>query len=125
MPEWFETGISQSMQWTLLAPYIVSCPAENPHVKWQNFPALNISNNPSIIQDGYEAAITHNRTALTSPGFVVNFEFEAPGKTVGPDGKYNTTLGSNVTDPSPKVSSFCFSLIHDTDVDSLLLSLAS
>ena len=43
MPVWFETGISQSMAWTLLAPYIVSCPASNPRIAWQNFPALNIT----------------------------------------------------------------------------------
>jgi hypothetical protein len=30
------------MAWTLLSPYIVSCPAENPHIIFQNFPALNI-----------------------------------------------------------------------------------
>ena len=43
MPVWFETGISQSMAWTLLAPYIVTCPASNPRIAWQNFPALNIT----------------------------------------------------------------------------------
>ena len=43
MPVWFETGITQSMAWTLLAPYLVSCPHENPRIEWQNFPALNIT----------------------------------------------------------------------------------
>ena len=43
MPVWFEAGITQSMAWTLLAPYIVTCPASNPKIKWQNFPALNIT----------------------------------------------------------------------------------
>lgn len=43
MPVWFETGITQSMAWTLLAPHIVSCPAENPRIAWQNFPALNVT----------------------------------------------------------------------------------
>jgi hypothetical protein len=43
MPVWFEAGISQSMAWTLLAPYMVSCPAENPRIAWQNFPALNVT----------------------------------------------------------------------------------
>jgi hypothetical protein len=41
MPVYFETGISQSMAWTLLSPYIVECPAENPHIEWQNFPWLS------------------------------------------------------------------------------------
>lgn len=31
------------MAWTLLSPYIVSCPAENPRIAFQNFPALNIT----------------------------------------------------------------------------------
>jgi hypothetical protein len=43
-PVYFETGISQSMAWTLLSPYIVSCPPENPHIEWQNFPWLNVVN---------------------------------------------------------------------------------
>lgn len=43
MPVWFEAGITQSMAWTLLAPYIVTCPASNPKIEWQNFPALNIT----------------------------------------------------------------------------------
>lgn len=43
MPEWHETGITQSMAWTLLAPYIESCPAENPRIEWQNFPGLIIN----------------------------------------------------------------------------------
>ncbi|KAF5327142.1 hypothetical protein D9619_004091 [Psilocybe cf. subviscida] len=53
MPEWHTTGITQSMAWTLLAPHLVTCPAENPRIEWQNFPALNITNNPNgtIIQD--------------------------------------------------------------------------
>lgn len=40
---WFLPGITQSMAWTLLSPYITSCPAENPHIVFQNFPALNIT----------------------------------------------------------------------------------
>jgi len=43
MPIWFLPGITQSMAWTLLAPHIVSCPAENPRIAWNNFPALNIT----------------------------------------------------------------------------------
>ena len=29
MPEWFETGVPQSWAWTLLSPWIKSCPQEN------------------------------------------------------------------------------------------------
>ena len=42
MPVFFEPGISQSMAWTLLAPHIASCPADNTRIAWQNFPALTI-----------------------------------------------------------------------------------
>ena len=42
MAVWFETGITQSMAWTLLAPYLDECPEENHRIKWRNFPALTI-----------------------------------------------------------------------------------
>lgn len=41
--EWFIPGITQSMAWTLLAPYITSCPENNTHLAWQSFPSLNIT----------------------------------------------------------------------------------
>jgi hypothetical protein len=47
MPEWFEVGIPQSWAWTLLAPYISSCPANQTRLVWQNFPSLNILNQPN------------------------------------------------------------------------------
>lgn len=47
MPVWFETGIPQSWAWTLLAPYISSCPAGTPQLIWQNYPALHILNQPN------------------------------------------------------------------------------
>lgn len=47
MPVWFETGIPQSWAWTLLAPYISSCPANQTRLVWQNFPSLNILNQPN------------------------------------------------------------------------------
>ncbi|TFK33528.1 Rds1 protein [Crucibulum laeve] len=104
MPFWHTTGITQSMQWTLLAPYIVSCPAENPHLIWQNFPALNITNNPSAVPlvnstefgNSTLADITNNRTIpLSAPGRQLNLTWELPGKTVGPNNSYttNTTAG--------------------------------
>jgi len=84
MAVWFETGISQSMAWTLLAPYLESCPKENPTIKWRNFPALTITNNPNGIDPNYKAAIANVRPKLSEPGRVVNFEWEDPGKKVGP-----------------------------------------
>ncbi|KAI1841429.1 hypothetical protein JX265_001503 [Neoarthrinium moseri] len=47
MPVWFEVGIPQSWAWTLLAPYISSCPANQTRLIWQNFPSLNILNQPN------------------------------------------------------------------------------
>ncbi|PPQ92575.1 hypothetical protein CVT25_007267 [Psilocybe cyanescens] len=104
MPVWFETGITQSMAWTLLAPYIVSCPAENPRIEWTNFPALNITNNPnatgyyndSIIGNDTTPAITHNRSEpLSYAGREVFFTWDAPGQNVSYNNSYvtNTTAG--------------------------------
>ena len=45
--QWFETGIPQSWAWTLLAPYISSCPENQTRLAWQNFPALTVLNQPS------------------------------------------------------------------------------
>lgn len=47
MPVWFEVGIPQSWAWTLLAPYISSCPANQTRLVWQNFPSLRILNQPN------------------------------------------------------------------------------
>ena len=56
MPVWFEAGIPQSWAWTLLAPYISSCPANQTRLAWQNFPALTVLNQPNA------ARINANRT---------------------------------------------------------------
>ncbi|KAL4876983.1 hypothetical protein BJY04DRAFT_199086 [Aspergillus karnatakaensis] len=63
MPVWFENGWPQSWQWTMLAPYISSCPADCTRLAWQNFPTLRILNNPNpnrvdageTAEDGSEA----------------------------------------------------------------------
>ncbi|KAI1642571.1 ferritin-like domain-containing protein [Daldinia loculata] len=47
MPVWFEIGIPQSWAWTLLAPYISSCPANQTRLIWQNFPSLRVINQPN------------------------------------------------------------------------------
>ncbi|KAI0018016.1 ferritin-like domain-containing protein [Xylariomycetidae sp. FL0641] len=47
MPIWFEIGVPQSWAWTLLAPYISSCPENQTRLIWQNFPSLNILNQPN------------------------------------------------------------------------------
>lgn len=47
MPVWFEVGVPQSWAWTLLAPYISSCPENQTRLAWENFPALTILNQPN------------------------------------------------------------------------------
>lgn len=61
MPVWFEVGVPQSWAWTLLAPYISSCPSNQTRLVWQNFPALRILNQPSLSSaGGNSSAITNN-----------------------------------------------------------------
>ncbi|KAI0376759.1 ferritin-like domain-containing protein [Hypomontagnella monticulosa] len=47
MPVWFEVGIPQSWAWSLLAPYISSCPGNQTRLVWQNFPSLRVLNQPN------------------------------------------------------------------------------
>ena len=47
MPVWFEVGIPQNWGWTLLAPYISSCPENQTRLIWQNLPSLNVLNQPN------------------------------------------------------------------------------
>jgi len=50
MPVWFEVGTPQSWAWTLLAPYISSCPENQTRLIWQNFPAVYILNQPNPVR---------------------------------------------------------------------------
>lgn len=50
MPVWFEVGVPQSWAWTLLAPYISECPANQTRLAWQNFPALAVLNQPNPVR---------------------------------------------------------------------------
>lgn len=106
MPVWFEAGITQSMSWTLLAPYIVSCPDMNlgsRKLAWQNFPTLNVST-PSVIAplnttEVYNAAITpatNRTTPISGPGRNVTFIYEAPGVALGPNNSYITAVGTSM-----------------------------
>ncbi|KAG9722052.1 hypothetical protein KCU59_g16843, partial [Aureobasidium melanogenum] len=67
MDVWFETGIPQSWSWSLLAPYISSCPENTTRLAWQNFPALHIVNQPNInrwsANDTGAYEVTGNRTS--------------------------------------------------------------
>ncbi|KAI9757779.1 MAG: hypothetical protein M4579_003315 [Chaenotheca gracillima] len=117
MPVWFETGIPQSWGWTLLAPYIESCPANQTRLAWENFPALTVVNQPNVARknanltadnetiaslspsdtcgDDCGPAITHNRSIpLSYPGREVRFSWENPGQAVGPNKSYETTTSA-------------------------------
>lgn len=103
MPVWFETGVTQSMAWTLLSRYIVSCPRENGKLAWANFPALDITNNPSGIAEPFGPSITTDRTPLSYSGREVKFAWEKSGKKVGPDHLYTT---DTVTKNPPKFAAW-------------------
>ncbi|KAL0567682.1 hypothetical protein V5O48_014317 [Marasmius crinis-equi] len=92
--EWHIPGITQSMTWTLLANYITTCPEENPRIEWQNFPGLNITNNPAPDRMNLTPGISNNVTALSGPGTELHFTWENPGKVTGYDGKYNTSTSA-------------------------------
>ncbi|KAJ5246559.1 Protein rds1 [Penicillium chermesinum] len=62
MPEWFEVGIPQSWAWTLLAPYISWCPANQTRLAWQNFPALTITDQPTVAKAGQRGNVYENNT---------------------------------------------------------------
>ncbi|EEQ91212.1 rds1 [Blastomyces dermatitidis ER-3] len=58
MPVWFEVGIPQSWAWSLLAPYIASCPTTNQsRLVWQNFPALRVLSQPNPFRTNGSAAV--------------------------------------------------------------------
>ncbi|KAI5305521.1 hypothetical protein KEM56_004193 [Ascosphaera pollenicola] len=122
MPVWFEVGVPQSWAWTLVSPYISSCPQNQTRLAWQNFPSLTILNNPNPMSktgasdsnitipgmsmanesaaiepcgDSCKAAISNSRdTPLSQPGRQVNLVWEAPGKPTGPNNSYITTTSA-------------------------------
>ncbi|KAI6000551.1 ferritin-like domain-containing protein [Pisolithus albus] len=91
MAVWFIAGIPQAWAWTLLSPYLVHCPPENPYIKWQIFPYLNVTNNPNAIRNDSKAAVSTNVSAISYPGYEVNFQWDNPGINVSYDLKYQTT----------------------------------
>jgi len=100
MPYWFIPGITQSMAWSLQSQYITSCPASNPHIEWQNFPALNVTNQANYTAENGSVtspAISTFGSAFTSSGTSLNLTWDAPGKQVGPDMNYTTS--TNASEP--------------------------
>ncbi len=102
-----------------MAPFIASCPENQTRLVWQNFPALNVLNNPNPARRDPNATRFKERVSdispeescgadcgpglaqvrpipLSYPGKEVYLEWEAPGKAVGPNQSYitNTTAGA-------------------------------
>ena len=84
MPVWFETRITPSMQWTLLAPYIMSCPYNPTPMTWQNFPALHILDGPDATNVSSGPGIANSPGPLSYDRRKVSFEYDQPGRKVGP-----------------------------------------
>jgi hypothetical protein len=91
MPVNFIVATPQSWQWTLLAPDIAWCPANQTRLVWQNFPALDILNGPNATSFGGAPAVSHDTAALSHPGMEIELQWENPGKLVGPNDSYVTS----------------------------------
>ncbi|GAK62271.1 stress response protein [Moesziomyces antarcticus] len=120
MPEWFETGLPQSWAWTLLSPWIVSCPEENQPLAWDIYPALKWLNEPDAIAAGKAAggpSISNNVTALTHAGQENLFSWDEPGKIQGPYRQKTRTYTSGTPKFAAYVSQFNVSYTELYDVD--------
>ncbi|CAH7669703.1 protein rds1 [Phakopsora pachyrhizi] len=89
-------GIPQSWAWTLLHPYLKSCPKSNPFVEFDIYPSLRILNNPNpyAINPQPPSIAPIRNTSLSQPGRRVFFRFDRPGRRVNPDGDYQTVSRS-------------------------------
>lgn len=76
MATYWQPSIPNQWQWQLLAPWIQSCPPENPPVEWSLFPELKVDNNPTLVRPGSKAAVSTNVTALINPGDTIYFSWE-------------------------------------------------
>lgn len=101
MPVWFETGIPQSWAWTLLAPYIASCPPTAKRLVWQNFPELHVLNQPSSAlvdaSEGASAPESAGNTTKTSSNETVGWGPAAPGSD-GAAGNASCTMTNQTGD---------------------------
>jgi len=95
MPVWFETGIPQSWAWTLLAPYISSCPANQTRLAWQNFPALNVVNQPNPA-----------RLNATQTGFneTIDSQQDTLNDTIIPKGQQCLNATDSLSDCNPAIT---------------------
>ncbi|TFY75381.1 hypothetical protein EWM64_g8632 [Hericium alpestre] len=101
MPYYFVPSITQSMHWSLIAPFIATCPPENPTVNWTVFPPLTILNDPFWpdlpLDNTSGPSISANRSSVSFPGRELNLSWVAPGQPIGSNSSFNTT--SNASTP--------------------------
>ncbi|KAI0310971.1 hypothetical protein OF83DRAFT_1069622 [Amylostereum chailletii] len=90
----FAPAITQNMQFSLLAPYISSCPSGNPSVKWDVYPTLRIQNNPYFpdipLVSTNAPAVSNDPTTVTYGGRELILGWDAPGTPTGPNGSFTT-----------------------------------
>ncbi|EEH07482.1 conserved hypothetical protein [Histoplasma capsulatum G186AR] len=88
MPEWFEVGIPQSWAWSLLSPYIASCPGNQTRLAWQNFPALRVVSQPNPFRTDGSAADNETLGAWLN---------SANDTAIPPPQRCNATTNGNAT----------------------------
>ncbi|KAF9253733.1 hypothetical protein DTO013E5_2413 [Penicillium roqueforti] len=93
MVEWFEVGIPQSWAWTLLAPFISSCPENQTRVIWQNFPTLMVVNQPDPWSPGAYRNLPSGNNRTTGHN-ATGYNFTSSGDQIS---RLNTTSGFNQT----------------------------
>ncbi|GBF60824.1 hypothetical protein TMEN_7459 [Trichophyton mentagrophytes] len=96
MPVWFETGIPQSWGWTLVAPFISSCP-DDARVVWRNFPALQIIDGPNAARKGGSGK---NETVGGGLGVVNSTAIPSDKSCLGSSSSNNTSSGR--TEKAPR-----------------------
>ena len=94
MPVWFEVGVPQSWAWTLLAPYISSCPSNQTRLVWQNFPGLTILNQPSLFAGGNGSNVTVSalNNTLGAGTNVVKSGSDSDSGSSNPNGTYGSLV---------------------------------
>ncbi|CAG7928918.1 unnamed protein product [Penicillium olsonii] len=108
MVEWFELGIPQSWAWTLLAPFISTCPENQTRLIWQNFPTLLVVNQPNPWNVGVTANSSSDPAQSSDPSLTssssqsseqtqTSSSSQSTGFVQPPGFAFNQTSGSNGT----------------------------
>ncbi|KGO45261.1 hypothetical protein PEXP_060500 [Penicillium expansum] len=107
MVEWFEVGIPQSWAWTLLAPFISSCPENQTRLIWQNFPTLMVVNQPDPWISGTPrnlSSANYRRNGNNSTGYdSTGYDSTGYDPTAYNSSGYNSTV-YNFTTSADRIS---------------------